>query len=312
MTRAVIFGYGDVGVRCLAAVLARGVEVPLVITHKDDPQENQWFQSLARFAHERDIPVMTVETVDFASLLERVGNSRPDFIFSFYYRRMLPLSVLTLAGRGALNMHGSLLPRFRGRAPINWAVLHGETETGATLHYMTAKPDAGEIVAQRVVPILPDDTALDVFRKVSVAAEILLYDALPRLIDGTHERTSQSLGAGSYFGARRPEDGIIDWSQPAQSIHNLVRAVAPPYPGARTQLNERPARILRTVHAPQIAVTSERPALFMRDGRCYAVCGDGRALRVLDIEIDDTRVEPAQLAAQLAGQRIALPLRSDA
>ncbi len=147
---------------------------------------------------------------------------------------MLKAPLLAAARRGALNMHGSLLPRYRGRAPVNWAVLHGERETGATLHYMTEKPDDGDIVAQTPVPILPDDTAREVFDKVTVAAEIALDRALPALIAGTAPRRPQDPASASYFGGRRPEDGIIDWKRDALSIHNLVRAVAPPYPGAFT------------------------------------------------------------------------------
>jgi methionyl-tRNA formyltransferase len=310
MMRSLVFGYGDVGIRCLATLLSRGVTVPLVVTHEDDPNENRWFGSLAQFAQERDIPVMTTEIRDAAELVDRVGKERPDFIFSFYYRRMLPQAILALATRGALNMHGSLLPKFRGRAPINWAVLKGETETGATLHYMTDKPDAGAIVAQRAVPILADDTALDVFRKVCGAAELLLFDALPRLVDGTIEVIEQNLATGSYFGARRPEDGTIDWSQPAQRVHDLVRAVAPPFPGARTKLDGRPTRILRTMHAPQIVSESGEPVAFSRGGRCYVACGDGRALRVLEIEIDGDSVDPARLSQRLAQRPIRLPLRA--
>lgn len=310
MTHSVVFGYGDVGIRCLATLLARGMTVPLVVTHEDDPNENRWYGSLAEFARERDIPVITAEIRDAGEWVERVGREHPEFIFSFYYRRMLPQAILTLATHGALNMHGSLLPKFRGRAPINWAVLKGETETGATLHYMTEKPDAGAIVAQRAVPILPDDTALDVFRKVCGAAELLLFDALPRLVDGTIEVIEQNLAAGSYFGARRPEDGTIDWSQPAQRVHDLVRAVAPPFPGARTKLDGRPTRILRTLHAPQIVSESGEPVAFARGDRCYVACGDGRALRVLEIEIDGDSVDPVRLSQRLIQRPIRLPLRT--
>ncbi|HEY4366246.1 MAG TPA: formyltransferase [Steroidobacteraceae bacterium] len=308
MTRAVIFGYGEIGVRCLAAVLARGWTVPLVVTHEDDPNETAWFQSLAKYAHERDLPVISAEITTPARLAACVDVSRPDFIFSFYYRRMLPWDLLALANRGALNIHGSLLPKFRGRAPINWAILKGEVETGATLHYMTAKPDAGAIVAQRAVPILHDDTALDVFRKVCGVAESMLYDVLPQLESGTIAGVPQNLAAGSYYGARRPEDGVIDWSQPAQCIHDLVRAVAPPYPGARTRIDGRPARILRTLRAPRIVNEFDQPTAFAHSDRCYASCGDGQALRLLDIEIDGESVDPARLAMRLAQRPIRLPL----
>lgn len=305
MSRAVIFGYGDVGVRCLATVLAHGITVPLVVTHRDDPAETQWYGSVARFALERDIPVIYAEAITDAEL-RIVAGCRPDLIFSFYYRRMLPNALLGLAGRAALNMHGSLLPKYRGRAPINWAILNGEIETGATLHYMTDKPDAGAIVAQRAVPICPDDTALDVFRKVCSVAEIILDESLPAIADGAIRSRPQDLANGSYFGARRPEDGIIDWSQAAFRIHDLVRAVALPFPAARTAVDGRPARVLRTLHAPNMVCEHGQPTLFAREDRCYFECGDGRALRLLEVEIDGRVVAVEELARVV--QRRPIPL----
>src|SRR4029078_2750351 len=168
------------------------------------------------------------------------------FLSTFYSRRMLGPALLGVPSRGALNMHGSLLPRYRGRAPVNWAVLHGERETGATLHYMIEKADAGDIVAQQAVPILPDDTAQQVSDKVTVAAEICLDGVLPALLAGTARRYVNDIAHGSYYGGRTPDDGRIDWSKSAREIHNLVRAVAPPYPGPFTELSGMRARILRT------------------------------------------------------------------
>jgi methionyl-tRNA formyltransferase len=284
--RAVVFGYGDVGVRCLATLLSHGFSVPLVITHQDDPKETQWFSSLGQFARERDLPVTYAEQITPEQMLQQVRDCEPDFIFSFYYRRMLPTELLSIARCGAFNMHGSLLPRYRGRAPINWAILKGERQTGATLHYMTGKPDAGAIIAQRTVPILQDDTAVDVFRKVCVSAEIILHESLPAIADGAVRSQPQNLSAGSYFGARRPEDGVIDWRLSSTAVHDLVRAVAPPFPGAHTVIEGRPARILKTLHAIDVISPYGRPTIFARDGRLYAECGDGRVLRLLIVEID--------------------------
>ena len=118
------------------------------------------------------------------------------------------------------------MPKYRGRVPINWAIIKGEIETGATLHEMVEKPDAGRIVDQQSVPILPDDNALDVFGKVTIAAEATLDRALPALIDGSIQMRPQDLSKGSYFGGRKPEDGVIDWRDSAPNIHNLIRAVA--------------------------------------------------------------------------------------
>ena len=221
--RAVAFAYHDVGVRCLAVLLAQGVEVPLVVTHRDDPRENIWFGSVERLARDHGLEVVTPH--DPAELAGRLAAVAPDFIFSFYYRHMLPARMLAAARRGAFNVHGSLLPKYRGRVPVNWAILRGEAETGATLHEMVEKPDAGRIVDQMAVPILPDDVALDVFRKVTVAAELVMHRSLPRLVDGTAALTPQDLSQGSYFGGRGPEDGRIDWTKSAREIHNLVRAV---------------------------------------------------------------------------------------
>jgi len=232
VTTAVVFGYHNVGVRCLRVLLAQGVEVPLVVTHEDAAGEEIWFDSVARHAAWHRIPVLTPQNPNDDETLARVRALAPDFIFSFYYRHMLGAPLLAVPARGAFNMHGSLLPRYRGRVPVNWAVLHGETETGATLHQMLEKPDAGAIVDQQAVPILPDDTAFEVFQKVTVAAEITLHRCLPDLIAGKASLRPQDLRSGSYFGRRTAADGAIDWSAGVRAVHNLVRAVAPPYPGA--------------------------------------------------------------------------------
>ncbi|MDP9109942.1 MAG: formyltransferase, partial [Pseudomonadota bacterium] len=179
--RAVVFAYHNVGVRCLRVLLARGLDVPLVVTHRDNPAEQIWFDSVADVCAETGIPTITPDDPSSADVFAQVRAAAPDFIFSFYYRHMLPLPLLKLAARGAFNMHGSLLPKYRGRVPINWAVLFGERATGATLHEMAAKPDAGAIVAQTAVPILPDDTAHEVFGKVVVAAEQTLWNVLPEM-----------------------------------------------------------------------------------------------------------------------------------
>ena len=207
MTRAVVFAYHNVGVRCLATLLAHGVEVPLLVTHRDSPGENVWFSSVADFAAERGLESAFPDDPNVPGFAARIEALRPDFLFSFYYRRMLGSRLLAAPRRGALNLHGSLLPKYRGRAPVNWAVIKGESETGASLHYMTDKPDAGAVVGRQRVPILPDDTAREVFDKVTVAAELVLDAALPALLAGRAPGVAQDLAAGSYFGGRRPEIG---------------------------------------------------------------------------------------------------------
>jgi methionyl-tRNA formyltransferase len=286
MSRAVVFAYHDVGARCLRTLLARSVDVALVVTHRDNPAEGAWFESVAAVADEHDLPAITPEDPNCDEVVARVKAARPEFVFSFYYRLILGPSLLGAPTRGALNVHGSLLPKYRGRAPVNWAVIRGERETGATLHYMVDKPDAGDLVDQQAVPILPDDRAIDVMRKVTVAAELVLHRSLPGLIAGTAPRRPQDLAAGFYLGGRKPADGAIDWSAGAQAVHNLVRGVAPPYPGAFATIAGRPARILRTVLTDRRG-TFGAPTLFVEQGRCFVQCADRRILRILELEIDD-------------------------
>lgn len=298
--RAVVFAYHNVGVRCLLTLLARGVDVPLVVTHRDNPRETIWFASVAATAREHGIPVRSVEHLDAEALHAAVASIAPDFIFSFYFRNLLPVALLALAGRGAYNMHGSLLPKYRGRVPINWAIIHGETETGATLHEMAAKPDAGAIIGQTPVPILPDDTAHEVFAKVTVAAEQTLWRVLPDLIDGTPFRMPNDLAAGSYFGGRKAEDGRIDWHSPARAVHDLVRAVAPPYPGATTTIDDVSITIerTRTLEAP-IPGDVGTPTAIVEAGRCRVRCGDGRWLEIVAAAIGEAHLDGAALAARL-------------
>ena len=161
--RAVVFAYSNVGDRCLRVLTAAGVEVPLVVTHPDAPGERLWYARVADTATELGLPVRYLADAADPALHAQVAALAPDFIFSFYCRSMLPPTLLALSRCGGFNMHGSLLPAFRGRAPTNWAVLKGASVTGATLHEMAAKPDAGAIIDQQAVPILPDDTARQVF-----------------------------------------------------------------------------------------------------------------------------------------------------
>lgn len=290
MSAAVVFAYHNVGCRCLSVLLAHGVDVRLVVTHPDNPAELIWFDSVAAIAGRYGIPVITPEDPNAADVVARVAKATPEFLFSFYYRHMLGGDLLALGTRAAFNMHGSLLPKYRGRVPVNWAVIHGERETGASLHHMTIKPDAGDLVDQMAVPILPDDTAREVFDKVTVAAEMVIDRQIDAIVAGNAPRRPLDLAAGSYFGGRRPQDGAIDWSRPAAEIHNLVRGVAPPYPGAFTQIGGEPARVLRTSH--RTISTTEMPGTLFVDGdRILAACGNSQALPVIELEIAGERLD---------------------
>ena len=305
--RAVVFAYSNVGDRCLRVLQARGVEVALVVTHRDHPGETLWFRRVADTAAELGIPFVYGDDPKADGLAAAVAQARPEMIFSLYFRSMIPQSVLALAPRGAFNLHGSLLPQFRGRAPTNWAVLKGATETGATLHEMVAKPDAGAIIDQLAVPILPDDTGRDVFDKVTVAAEQVLWRSLPALIAGTAPRLPNSIEQGSYFGGRKPEDGRIDWQRPAAEVYNLIRAVAPPYPGAFTEVAGQKIVIARARRPrPDEAISDEGLAhgLHISGGRCLALCGDGGLILIHELLAGGQPLAPSALAELLRVPRL--------
>lgn len=236
--RLIFMGYSNIGHICLEVLidLCRQFddEIAAVVTHQDNPQERLWFHSVSELARAHDLPVYTPEDPNDPAFVEFLRRLAPDFIFSCYYRLMLQQAILDIPKMGALNLHGSLLPRYRGRCPLNWVLVHGEPLTGVSLHYMEAKPDAGDIVAQAQVPITPEDTAWTLSDKMTVAAGKLMRRTYPLLRADVAPRIRQDHTRASYFGGRTPEDGRIDWQRPAGEIYNLIRAVTHPFPGAFT------------------------------------------------------------------------------
>ncbi|MBF0498038.1 MAG: formyltransferase [Deltaproteobacteria bacterium] len=237
--RVIVMAYHNIGCVCLKALINLGAEVAAVITHADDPGENLWFGSVKDMAISYGIPVFLPDDPNTLEFTDQLARLQPDWLFSFYYRLMLKPQLLAVPTRGALNLHGSLLPAYRGRVPVNWALINGETRTGVTLHYMDVKPDRGDIVAQKAVDIDIRDTALTLFGKMTDAAEELISETYPLLVQGTAPRLPQDQTKAFYCRGRRPEDGKINWSHPAMRIYNLIRAVTHPYPGAFTFLRGR-------------------------------------------------------------------------
>lgn len=303
---AVVFAYHDIGVRCLEALFELGVDVRLVLTHKDNPSELIWFDSVEALALKNGINVITPDTPNSQTVIQQVADCQPDFIFSFYYRHMLGQDLLAIPSRGAFNVHGSLLPKYRGRVPVNWAIIHGEKTSGVSLHSMVSKPDAGDLLAQRAVPILRNDTAFDVFQKLKCSAESLLMDVVPEMVAGKIKGRPMDLESGSYFGGRKPEDGRIDWNLPAQNIHNLVRAVAPPFPGAFFDFGKHRVELLFSYFQQQPA-RSSKPCIYLEDGIFQADCADGQRFMITQLNIDGQKADPL-LFEEIFGSNLAMEL----
>jgi methionyl-tRNA formyltransferase len=274
--RILFFGYSEVGHDCLSLLLERGDNVVALITHEDSPGEKIWFKTPAAAARAKGVPVHAPEKAGTPEWIERIAAMRPDLILSVYYRNMIGGKILGLAPLGAFNMHGSLLPKYRGRAPINWAVLNGEPRIGMTLHRMVKEPDAGNIVDQDGVDIGPRDTAEQAFRKVLPCARRVLGRQIDALLSGTAPETPQDASQATYFGGRKPEDGRIDWTKSSREIFNLVRAVTDPYPGAFTDVG--PARLMvwwAEQDSPAARGKSGRPGEVVSVSPLVVATGDG-------------------------------------
>ena len=294
--KCVVLAYHNMGCAGIEALLNAGYEISAVFTHRDNPNENIWFDSVAELAGRHNIPVFAPEDINHPVWVGRIAAMKPDFLFSFYYRNLVKAELLAVPRLGAVNLHGSLLPKYRGRVPINWAIINGETETGVTLHYMTTTPDAGDIIAQAKVTIDDADTAKTLFDKLVVAAKKMLAENLPLLAAGKAPRVPQNEEAATVCRGRRPADGEIDWNQTAAQVNNLVRAVTSPYPGAFSFLGDRKCFIWSTKvlsGTPKAA-----PGTVLSVDPLVISCKDG-AVEVLSGEFENgIRQNGRQLAAE--------------
>ncbi|MEQ4283744.1 bifunctional UDP-4-amino-4-deoxy-L-arabinose formyltransferase/UDP-glucuronic acid oxidase ArnA [Pseudomonas syringae] len=273
-TKAVVFAYHDIGCVGLQALLDAGYEIAAVFTHADAPKEKTFFGSVAQLCARHGIAVHAPEDPNHPLWVERIGKLAPDFIFSFYYRQLLGDSLLACAKKAALNLHGSLLPRYRGRAPANWVLVNGESETGVTLHQMVKRADAGPIVAQQRVSISATDTALTLHGKLRDAAADLLCETLPLLAaQGQLPATPQDESRATYFGRRTPADGLIDWSLPATQLYNLIRAVTQPYPGAFCPVGDN--KLIVWTASVDTSSNGEAPGTVISHEPLRIACGEG-------------------------------------
>lgn len=296
--RAVVFAYQEIGFVCLEELLGTGADVACLFTHDDDPGEEIWFRRPVELAREYGIPVYTPESVNDEKWIALIRDTRPDVVFSFYYRKMIPKAILDIPRIGAFNLHGSLLPQYRGRCPVNWVLIAGEERTGVTLHFMVEKPDAGDIVAQKEVPIAFEDDVFSVYMKLVGAARELMQDVLPDLQAGTFTRIVQT-GPSSYFGGRKPEDGLIDWTKDSLSIYNLTRAVTHPYPGAFTYLDGKKLLIWKA-HPENISPRDVPPGTVISEDPLLVRTGSG-SLRLISVEVEG---EQEMDAIGLASSRV--------
>lgn len=193
-----------------------------------------WFVSVGKLAEQHSIPTYYPEDINTPETVQQIKDLRPDVLFSVSWDQMIGEDILAVPPQGCINMHDSLLPKYRGHAPINWAIINGENETAYTMHYMVKKADAGDIISQKKVPIYFEDRAIDVYNRVVDAGIVMFKEMLPLIKQGNAPRIKQDIGKGCYGKRRKPEDGLIDWHKSAVELYNWIRALTKPYPGAFT------------------------------------------------------------------------------
>ena len=296
--KAIVLAYHNFGCTGIEALLRNGFEIAAVFTHRDDPGENTWFGSVAELAASRGIPAFAPDDINHPLWVQRITEIKPDILFSFFYRHLIKSPILKIPPAGCLNLHASLLPRYRGRCPVNWVLVNGEKETGVTLHYMTPRPDEGDIVCQTRFPISEDDTARSLSEKACAVSATTLDEILPRIANGTAARSPQNHAHATYFGGRRPADGEIEWSKPARDVRNLIRAVTHPYPGAFSHVSGTKCL---TWSASEVHVDASRysPGTIVSLDPLVVACGQ-RALRIEQAQPEGgITMSGAQMAGEL-------------
>jgi methionyl-tRNA formyltransferase len=294
--KTVVFGYHNMGIAGLEALKHEQFDIRAIFSHQDDPGENCWFGSVVEWGKKNGISVFCPEDVHAPDWVKKIREMSPDAIFSFYYRHLLGKEILSIPRSGAYNLHGSLLPAYRGRAPVNWVLVNGERRTGVTLHHMVEKADAGDIVGQKEVVIEFEDTALTLYKKICAKATELLDEVLPLMKAGRAPRIPMDLKKGSYFGGRKPKNGRIDWHWPAVRIYNLIRAVTDPYPGAFTFLPDGERMFIWWGFPEGDGLKkSDVGATEIEAGDVCVKASEGR-IRLIEIEVAEKRMKGAEIA----------------
>lgn len=293
--RVVFLGSQEIGARCLRVILDAGHDVVGVGTFEPDAHEH-WTDEVARIAAERGLRRIKGRRFRTEEALEELRALRPDILFAIGWRWILPKAVLDIPPKGCLGIHGSLLPRGRGFAPVNWALLWDQPRTGPSLFYFDEGTDTGDLVGQKPFAITDADDADTVRRRLADASVELLSAHLEGLANGTAPRIPQPLEGATYGPRRRPEDGAIDWTAPPRAVFNLVRALTRPYPGAFTFLEGRKVLIWK-VRVTETSAPGPGQAA-AGEARLVVGAGDG-AVEILDGELEGEGGDLRDLTARL-------------
>ncbi len=285
--RIIFMGTPDFAVPSLRSLHAAGHEIALVVTQPDRPAgrgRRLTPPPVKTAALELELPVEQPQTVNADEFIEKARALSPDLLVVVAFGQILKQRLLDLPAHGAVNVHGSLLPDYRGVAPINWAVANGERQTGVTTMYMAATVDTGDIIQRRSTPIGPDETAGEVYERLARLGGELIVETVGLIEKGCAERVPQGEPRVGYARKLSRADGLIDWDRPAVDVHNHIRGMTP-WPGATTSLGERRLLVLRS-RVGETSTSSGRP------GTIRSVGAEGIEVETATGSVFVTEVKP--------------------
>lgn len=287
--RVLFLGNHTVGVRALR-VIAREASLVGIVAHPTDPEDGVRYESVFNEARRLNLPVIRAAG-KAPELAAFIRTHAPDLLWITDYRYLLQREILALAALGAVNLHPSLLPAYRGRASINWAILKGEQRLGLSAHFVDEGMDTGDVIAQHAYHLEQTEDVGDALNRLYPLYESITAEVLAGLAKGNLIRRTQNVAQASAFPRRTPEDGRIDWRKPAREIWNLVRAVAAPYPGAFSAREDGSVVRLWKVSGLQPFSSRRQPdagelLAVSEDRRTITIAGGDAALVVSQLTIE--------------------------
>ena len=282
--RILFMGTPDFAAVSLKRLVEDGHEICGVFTQPDKPRNRNkvTFSPVKEYALSQGLTVYQPTKLRDGTALELVKSLAPELIVVVAYGRILPKDILDVPPLGCVNVHASLLPKYRGSAPINWAMLNGDTETGVSIMYMTKRLDAGDVISTAKTAIGAEETAPELWDRLAKLGGELLVGTIPHLADGTASRTPQDESAFTYAPMLTKTMSPVDWSRPASAIHCQIRGLQP-WPCAIAEIDGRSCKLFRSVIGGE---TAAAPGTILRADKhgIEIACGDGRSLRILELQ----------------------------
>jgi len=302
--RVIFLGTPDFAVPSLERLIQAGHEILAVYTQPDRPSgrgRQMAAPPVKQAALKHNLPVRQPERIRRPEVVAELAELRPEVMVVVGYGQIIPQPVIDIPPLGIINVHASLLPKYRGAAPVQWAIARGETETGVTTMRIDAGLDTGDILLQRATPIHPEEDAVSLAARLAGLGAELLVETLDGLRLGTIMPVKQDHAQASYAPLLRKEDGLIDWRLPALEIHNRVRGFVP-WPGSHTRFRNRELLIWksRPVGDP---IEGEPGKLVVCDRRLLVCCGRNTGLELLELQLEGRK--RISVGEFLSGQHVA-------